>query len=377
VEQGEVANAMRVGKQRLARAGAAKRVIVVGAGLAGLTAAINLARDGFRVLVYEAQPRIGGRADFRPDPAGSPFGLKQLEAYTGIDISPSVQLLRECRYFLWGKSYTLAFPRTVTCYMVERGSRASSLDSLLYEIARREGVEVVFGRKFSTREEFEALPPGSILATGLERATYQLLGLPHETSYAYCARGSSSSSEATVSIYMGPFTTDYGFSCTINGVAFAFVYQRGTPLSEGAKHAFRAHVEAAEPTFTLGAWHDLEFGACPSGSFRNPRLFWNDKILAGSLGGSIDPLLNFGMLGAMLSGRIAAWAVVEPRVAAREFRRLNVSFYPLLCARRALVRMPDPWRAAVAQSFLGAYASMPAVLQRIPYLFVPGYGRMG
>lgn len=368
---------MRVGKKRLAREGAAKRVVVVGAGLAGLTAAINLARDGFRVVVYEAQPRIGGRGDFRPDPAGSPFDLKLLEAYTGIDIAPSVQLLRGCRYYLWGKSYTLAFPKTVTCYMVERGGRASSLDSLLYQTALREGVEVLFGRKLSTREEFEALPPGSIVATGLEKATYELLGIPHETSYAYCAKGSSNSSEATVSIYMGPFTTDYGFSCTINGVAFAFVYQRGKPLSEEAKQVFRKRVEAAEPTFALGGWRDLEFGACPSGSLRNPRLFWKDKILAGSLSGSIDPLLNFGMLGAMLSGRIAAWAAVEPRLAAREFRRLNVSFYPLLCARKALVRMPDPWRATVARSFLGAYASMPAMIQRIPYLFVPGYGRIG
>ncbi len=353
-----------------------KTIFVVGAGLAGLTAAINLAREGFRVVVYEARSRIGGRGDFRPDPAGSPFSLDYLRAYTGIDISPVARPLRACRYFLWGTTYQIEFPRTVSCYMVERGSRASSLDALLLDIATKEGVEIVFGRKFTKREEFEALPPGSIVATGLEYETFKVLGLPHEVSHAYCAKAVVGTQDPSVAIYMGSFTADYGFSCTVNGVALAFVFQRGRPLSTSDKKVFRDLVRAGEP-FEFKTWRDLDFGACPSGSLTNPRLFWKDKIVAGSLGGNMDPLLNFGMLGAMISGRIAAQAVTDPVEALKEFRRLNLLFYPLWCVRKALVHMPDQWRARIATTFLATYDRMPPLLQRIPYLFVPGYGRMG
>src|SRR5260221_11652308 len=41
--------------------------IVIGAGFAGLSAAVRLSRDGARVLVLEARVRLGGRATAFPD----------------------------------------------------------------------------------------------------------------------------------------------------------------------------------------------------------------------------------------------------------------------------------------------------------------------
>ena len=44
-----------------------QNVIVVGAGVAGMTAAIELAKAGMKVAIVEARDRIGGRVFTRQD----------------------------------------------------------------------------------------------------------------------------------------------------------------------------------------------------------------------------------------------------------------------------------------------------------------------
>ena len=89
------------------------------------------------------------------------------------------------------------------------------------------------------------------------------------------------------------------------------------------------------------------------------------------------PLLNCWMLGALISGTIAARAVTRLREAVRDFRRLNVGYYPLLAAHRLIQRVPSPARAWVSHRFLESFFRLPERLQRPVYFFVPGYGRMG
>jgi flavin-dependent dehydrogenase len=344
--------------------------------LAGLTAAVNLAREGCEVVVYEKERKIGGIPSARPDPAGSPFGLSRLKGYIGIDISAAVRPVVRSSLMLWGRKVEMKTRPALPLYMVERGSRKSSLDSFLYQKAIGNGVKVEFGRPFQTRKDFMDLPPGSIIATGLERRTFELLGIPHSIGYAVVAKGRVDDEAATATIYMSDYTVNYGFTSTINGICYAQIFQADKPIGKEDLQGFERDVRQAE-SYNLSPWKEVDIGVLPYGSYFNPRLFWKDKVLAGTLAGAIDPLYGFGMLGAMLSGRIAAMAQRDRRAAWKEFRRLNALFVPELFVRRRMIAAPASVRRGVARLNAALIDALPDALVDLSYRFIPGYGRMG
>jgi flavin-dependent dehydrogenase len=353
-----------------------KRVEIVGAGLAGLTAAVNLAREGYEVVVYEKERKIGGIPSARPDPAGSPFGLSRLKGYIGIDISPAVKPVVRSSLMLWGRKVEMKPRPALPLYMVERGSRKSSLDSFLYRKATESGVKVEFGQPFETRKDFMDLPAGSIIATGLERRTFDLLGIPHNIGYAIVAKGKVDDQAATATIYMGDYTVNYGFTSTINGICYAQIFQADKAIGKDDLEGFERDVRKAEP-YSLSPWKEVDIGVLPYRSYFNPRLFWEDKVVAGTLAGAIEPLYGFGMLGAMLSGKIAAMAQGDRRAAWKEFRRLNALYAPELLARRLMIASPAFVRRGLARLNAALINALPDPLVDLSYRFVPGYGRMG
>src|SRR5690349_8835631 len=84
--------------------GATDRVVVVGAGLAGLSAAMHLTGAGRQVTVLEAAPHVGGRAgndrlgDYRIDTGASVLTMPELldEAFAavGTSLADRVELTR-------------------------------------------------------------------------------------------------------------------------------------------------------------------------------------------------------------------------------------------------------------------------------------------
>ncbi|WP_028314600.1 FAD-dependent oxidoreductase [Desulfatibacillum aliphaticivorans] len=64
-----------------------KDVSIYGAGLAGLVAAINLAREGLNVTVYEREDEIGGSKDLHPSVHSTPMQPKETWDYIGVDLS--------------------------------------------------------------------------------------------------------------------------------------------------------------------------------------------------------------------------------------------------------------------------------------------------
>ena len=64
-----------------------KDINIVGAGPAGLVAAINLNREGFNVILHERQDSVGGEPGWHPSVHSTPVDIPGLWDYIGIDCS--------------------------------------------------------------------------------------------------------------------------------------------------------------------------------------------------------------------------------------------------------------------------------------------------
>ncbi|MEW5945850.1 MAG: NAD(P)-binding protein [bacterium] len=337
-----------------------KEIQVHGAGLSGLTAAINLARAGFRVVVFEREKDVGGSPQFHPSAHLTPMHGPSTWEYIGIDLGAFFGRVDGFNVHVGDRRFAMD-PSEL--YVVERGGRNTSLDRFLYGEALKLGVEFEFNSPI-TPEKLSRIPEKSIIATGLHPEMFKALGIPSVKFEYFIAVGKAEPGNLSFGFW-NHYTPDYGYVAITNGLMLALVFSR-VKIKRDTGEKFARQLRETEG-IEIKKWRFYS-GANPL----RPTLFAGKHVVAGNLGGMMEPVFTFGIVGALHSGRIAALAVADPPKAVSDFREFTK-------AHRVLRRVPPvvratPWFAR--RALLSAMLNNPDRFKTLTnYIMkgIPGY----
>jgi len=295
-----------------------KKVTIVGAGLSGMVAAINLAREGHQVVVLEEAKKIGAHP-LHPSLHGTAMNFDLIKNYVGIDVASCFTYCKRVTAYQRPKKYCVT---SHDLYAVERGPRKTSLDNYLYALAEELGVEFHFGQK--VKDPFD-LPDPTIIATGLLREMGEVLGLPLLRFPGYIARRkiTDPDRQGENRTWFGPYTNTYAYASILHDLDF-LVFFSDRDISLLDLKQFEEDLERSEGT-KIEKWDYFECFA-PVASPKAPKLFVGSKILAGTISGMMEPGIYCGIHGAIISGKIAALAVTDPEGATQDFKRFTSEF---------------------------------------------------
>ncbi len=295
-------------------------VNIYGAGMSGLVAAIDLARHGYHVVVHDREEGFGGDSKYNPSTHTTSIDVERTSEYIGIDLSPVFHPLLHCPIYFHDTALHPAL-EVLDLYILERGNRPTSLDSLLYAEALKLGVEFRFASPLR-REDLPELMENTIIACGLTPSVYEMLGIPYLRWYGWVSRGEIGFSGISW-IWVDESISEYGYLSSCNNFYFDFLFST-RPVGRDALDKYRDFMLRNQGVEHHG-WDHIS-GAVPLASPQNPRLFHRGLILCGTISGAMDPFFWFGILGALVTGKVAAMAVYDRAAAEEEFDRFNRDF---------------------------------------------------
>ena len=277
-----------------------KYITIVGAGPAGLTAAINLANAGFETTVYEQNQNAGLRfnGDFQGlENWSDEDDTLQILNQIGIKINFLCHPYSGNDGLFYGPKLEKVKVKTSRplFYLIERGSNPNSLDQGLRKQAEELGVNILWGKKLESVDDSKA-----ILGTGPKAADAIAKGMVFRTPLD--------------DIFIG-FIDDkiapkaYAYLLVNDGKAtFATCMFEDF---QNEKIYYERALRALNTVIDIDINEPEEFGGFVN-FFNEPKISKDNRILyVGENAGFQDALWGFGIKYAMLSGYYAAESIIN------------------------------------------------------------------
>jgi len=339
------------------------KITIVGAGLSGMVAASDLARQGYEVTVLEREKRIGGSPAFHPSLHATPIDLNYTSEFVGIDISGCFQLLTDLHTWVRNKRIYSGMNN----YGVERGARETSIDSYLYRICLEHGVKFEFGQSIDSLRD---VPPGSIVATGLMCTMKDFSEHKKVSGHGYAFLMESKMGPASWQ-YSDVYSPDYFYAVAMNGILYGLVFGRNVEIDKKWLDVIDQQFYDREG-IEIEEWKPF---SCEI--MAGKRLFFgpgNNYIMTGSASGSQDPYFGFGIVGAITSGKISALAVRDPDRAQVLFDKINRHHTYLYYLFEAVTLLPQAMKFKLFEVMPSYYRYLKPIFGPMGY-GIPGYPR--
>jgi flavin-dependent dehydrogenase len=272
-------------------------VKIAGAGISGLTCAINLCKMGHRVIIFEKRNEVGAR--FNNDFQGlenwsSEEDVLSMLKRIGLDIDFYWKGFKEAHLITdLSQEYRIrSLGDRHAIYMIKRGTESDSLDQRLKEQAIKIGVDIRFNMKVK-EDDVDIWATGPISASGI---VYGLKG--------------NVDSEDMIVIMMDDLCAPKGY------VYMAILDHRITLATVVMKDLGRATKCLEEAKEKLTKFYGLEIkGLEYFGGFGNFFLkesyCHGGKVYIGEAAGLQDYLFGFGMRYAFISGYLASESITK------------------------------------------------------------------
>jgi hypothetical protein len=344
-------------------------IAVVGAGLAGLVAALNCAHAGHRVHVLEKYDRVGGEAESHPSVDSTPMYTERLGDFIGVKLEPpQVTPTGVLRFYCYGERFDMD-GTLMSLHAVERGTRSTSIENYLYEQAKGVGVEFEFGWQLRSQADLAELPPNSIIATGLHPEPFIALNIPYQNVYGYTSRVKYDG-EPKAAAFFNELTRDYCYLANANGIAYALFFDRSRPVPKDLVDVWAEHLFELEG-IRFDNWMPFQ-GTVAVKRLDNPRLFVGDKIIAGTLASMNDPIFLFGVHASLVCGKIAADAVDDKAKAYEMYKELLSFYRTAWLMGRMMEHTPASLRRRLLRAFFCISKAKPELYNKLMSYQIPG-----